>query len=118
VLVSVCRSPILTHYQESCKGVPSIRALQLQAVCTQRFYSLFQQNMRAYFAYWAVNQWVTCCMELMGSSIVLLVALLGVFEHGRVSWTLPLSLWDGRAEEADARTHNCAKVAMCASLFM
>ena len=84
-LESTTKSPILTHYQESSRGIPLIRSMGLYTDFMSAFYTKSRENCNAYFTYWTANQWVTCCLEIMGAAIVATVSLLGVYMHHNVS---------------------------------
>ncbi|KAE9547808.1 hypothetical protein FO519_008982 [Halicephalobus sp. NKZ332] len=77
-LESTMRSPIYSHFQESIQGTTSIRAYK----CTKSFILESQKrvdnNLTSYYPMTVANRWLSVRLELIGNSIVLLSALLGV----------------------------------------
>ena len=45
-LESTTKSPIMTHYNESCKGIPLIRSMGMYKQFMQRMYDTYQSNCR------------------------------------------------------------------------
>lgn len=71
-VVNACRSPILSHYGECLKGLTVIRAYRVEDVFQRRLLEYEKDNAKAYFHYWAANQWVTFWLEVLGNGIVAL----------------------------------------------
>lgn len=57
------RSPVLSIFAESSRGLQVLRAFGASQRTASRFQSAVRLNARAYFASWCANQWVTCVLE-------------------------------------------------------
>lgn len=84
-LQSTAKSPILSHFSETLRGVATIRAFGPKAatVFVRRHLEVSAVHLRAWLAYWAANEYISCWLELIGCCVILAAALLAVYEHSR-----------------------------------
>ena len=84
-LQSVAKSPILAHFSEALSGAAVIRAYGPAAAMrvVSRHVALCREHARAYFAYWAANEFISTALEGIGSAVILAVTMLSVWQHGR-----------------------------------
>ena len=67
---SSSRAPLLTHFEESLRGLPTICAYGARPLVCRQFEHALRENGKAYFVAWAANQWVTCIMETIGVLLI------------------------------------------------
>jgi ABC-type multidrug transport system fused ATPase/permease subunit len=84
-LQSTAKSPILSHYAETLRGVATIRAFGPRAstAFVRRHLEVSAVHLRAWLAYWAANEYISCWLEVVGCLVILVAAVLAVYEHGR-----------------------------------
>ncbi len=77
-LDAVSRSPIYSHFSESLAGVETIRAYRLETAFALSSDHKVDANHRAYFTLKMANEWLAMRLDIIGASIVFLVAVLGI----------------------------------------
>ncbi|KAK9465552.1 P-loop containing nucleoside triphosphate hydrolase protein [Lipomyces arxii] len=86
-LESVSRSPIYAHFQESLNGVSTVRAYsQIRRFNRTNEYHIDFNN-KAYYPSMIARRWLAIRLEMLGSAIIFLAALLSVLTiaTGRLS---------------------------------
>lgn len=74
-LCSISLSPIFSVFSESLGGVETLRASGLQGVFGSRFRESLDRNMRALYGQTATNRWLGIRLELLGTTVILVVGL-------------------------------------------
>ncbi|KAF9112682.1 hypothetical protein BGX27_002943 [Mortierella sp. AM989] len=77
-------SPIYQHFDESLVGVSVIRAMEVQQQFIEECDSRTDYHANAYAAYMYCNRWVDFRMQILGATILLVVALSGVFARNTI----------------------------------
>lgn len=100
-LQSTSKSPILSNFAETLRGVPIIRAFGPKAAnaFVQRHVQLSAVHMRAWLAYWASNEYISTVLEGIGALIIGAAAFAAVWAHasgslgtGQVGFVLTYSM--------------------------
>lgn len=69
-LVSISRSPIFAHFQESLTGVDTIRAYRQEERFSYRNNANVDFNIKSLFMLRSINRWLSARLQLIGSIIV------------------------------------------------
>jgi ABC-type multidrug transport system fused ATPase/permease subunit len=85
---AVSRSPVFAHFSESLSGVDTIRAFGRAGSFQERFELLVDRNHAAFFSLRSADQWLSLRLELCGSGIVLLAAVLSLAARRRIPASL------------------------------
>ncbi|KAF9151749.1 hypothetical protein BG015_006269 [Linnemannia schmuckeri] len=76
---SVSASPIYQHFDETLHGVTTIRAMSIQERFIDENAKRTNYNANAYVSYSFCNRWVDVRLQWLSATIVLSIALFGVF---------------------------------------
>lgn len=76
---SISVSPIYQHFDETLNGVTTIRAMAVQERFIDENARRTNYNANAYVAYSNCNRWVDIRLQWLSSTIILMIALFGVF---------------------------------------
>lgn len=87
-LDAVSRSPIYSHFSESLAGVETIRAYRLETAFALSSDHKVDANHRAYFTLKMANEWLAMRLDIIGASIVFLVAILGIVRRENIEVSL------------------------------
>lgn len=84
-LQSTAKSPILSHFNETLRGIAVIRAYGPRAATAvvARHVELSRTYARLWLAYWSANEFISTALELLGSIVIFGVVFLCVWEHRR-----------------------------------
>lgn len=89
-LDSVSQSPLLSHYEETIRGLSTILAYGEEHDFISNGDSYWDQKNATYFLLFSAQRWLGVRLEAMGSFIVMFAALLGVFARvksdGKKEW--------------------------------
>ena len=85
---AVSRSPVFAHFAESLSGVDTIRAYGRAPSFREKFERLVDRNHAAFFSLRSADQWLSLRLELCGSGIVLLAAVLSIAVRRRIPASL------------------------------
>lgn len=80
-LESTTKSPVFSFFAETVRGLPTIRAFGAERRFLTRHTENMSENVRAFLAYWAANQWVAAMLEQFGCVFILAVAIVAVHSH-------------------------------------
>ncbi|KAJ2808735.1 hypothetical protein H4R20_000680 [Coemansia guatemalensis] len=75
---SITRSPIFAHFQESIRGISTIRAYILQSRFIAENENRIAQNIRAYYTSAAIDQWLSVRLNALGNILVLGITLVTI----------------------------------------
>ncbi|GIL81581.1 hypothetical protein Vretimale_729 [Volvox reticuliferus] len=75
---SVTRSPVYANFAETMSGLDTIRAYHMQERFKERHEAMVDTNATAYYNARVADEWLSLRLDLIGSIIVLSVALLNV----------------------------------------
>jgi len=85
LFVSVSRSPIYAHFQESLGGITTIRGYRQQKRFAKENEWRVDANLRAYFPSISANRWLAVRLEFIGSVIILCSAGFAIISVSRGS---------------------------------
>ena len=90
-MLSVAKSPMLSHFVEVQRGVAVIRAFGpcAAAAVIDTHIALCDDFTRATLAYWSANEFISTAFEVIGSSVILAVALSVVYQCGAGGLSAP-----------------------------
>ncbi|ELT91662.1 hypothetical protein CAPTEDRAFT_90759 [Capitella teleta] len=84
-LDSVKRSPIYAHFDESIVGLTSIRAYKKEEEFIKKCDKLIDDSQRAWFLYHITCRWIGVWVEILGSFLVFIAALLSILQRDTLS---------------------------------
>ena len=87
-LDAVSRSPIYAHFSESLSGVETIRAYRAVDEFAATSDRRVDANHHAYFSTRMANEWLSFRLDIIGATVVLLVALLSIIRRDDISASL------------------------------
>jgi len=82
---SVAKSPIISSYAETLRGLATIRAFgpKTATAFLERHLHLTREYGRAFLSYWSANEFISTWLEGIGCLVILGACTLAVWEHGR-----------------------------------
>ncbi|KAK9823870.1 hypothetical protein WJX72_006059 [[Myrmecia] bisecta] len=81
---AVTRSPVYAHFSESLAGVDTIRAYGLQEQFCRRSDTQIDFNHKAYWALRTAEQWLSLRLDLIGSLLILITAILAIANRDHI----------------------------------
>lgn len=78
-LLSISRSPIFSHFQESLNGISTIRAFGREERFKSDHIANLDGNIRAIYLFRSANRWLTFRLQTIGALIVFTTAVVIVF---------------------------------------
>ena len=84
-LDSVSKSPLLAMLSEAFNGLTTIRAFSSEELFLERNKALLDGSMRAVFAGYTCNRWLSVRVETIGNALLLATTLLAVLSRDRVA---------------------------------
>ncbi|KAF8944893.1 hypothetical protein BGZ47_003546 [Haplosporangium gracile] len=96
-LNSNSKSPILNHFNESLKGLATIRAYGFQERFLSKNLTNLDDNNRTFFLLWSTNRWLHWRVDIVGASVAFITGILvlqnwGLIEPGWAALSLTYSL--------------------------
>jgi ABC-type multidrug transport system fused ATPase/permease subunit len=79
------RSPVYAHFSESLTGVETIRAYGYQKTFALKSDHQIDYNHKAYWALKTADQWLSLRLDVIGSSLIFLTAILAVANRRNIS---------------------------------
>lgn len=79
------KAPLYSLFEESLRGLASIRAFGWQGALGERNHSLLDRSQRPFYLLFAVQRWLTLVLDLLVAAVAVLLAVLSVELRGTVS---------------------------------
>ncbi|KAF9363703.1 hypothetical protein BGX34_003505 [Mortierella sp. NVP85] len=84
-LNSNSRSPILNHFNESLKGIATIRAYGVEKRFLSRNLVNLDDNNRTFFLLWSANRWLHWRVDIAGASVSFITGILVLQNWGKIA---------------------------------
>lgn len=91
--ITIGRSPIFIHTNNSIEGLPIIRSAKKYDILTKEFYSHCDYHTRAYFAFIAAHRWFGIRLDFLCSLYTNITLFACIFLKGIINFSTKLSLW-------------------------